>query len=241
MDNVIAESDLKTAIIVGASSSIGRAISARFRGPAARVITTYASQAPVSPEERTGALHLDLRDDAGIDAFVRQVKDISPRIDIAIFLSGILPGKSLNAYEFSEIDEVMSINFSGQAKVLLRMLPLLTARSRVLMFSSISAQRGSFDPIYAASKGALLSFVKSLAPRLPSGARINAIAPGLIQDSTMFREMTTERQEYHRGQVPSKHLLRQKDLADVVFDLCQNHWAHLNGACIDLNGGQYVR
>lgn len=135
----------------------------------------------------------------------------------------------------------MSINFSGQAKVLLRLLPLFTSRSCVLMCSSISAHRGSYDPIYAASKGALLSLVKSLATSLPPGARINAIAPGLIQDSTMFEAMSPERQEHHRNQVPSKQLLRKQDLAEIIFDLCQDHWAHLNGACIDLNGGQHVR
>jgi NAD(P)-dependent dehydrogenase (short-subunit alcohol dehydrogenase family) len=142
----------RTVVIIGASSSIGRAISARFRNPMSRIITTYSSHYPASPEEEASALHLDLRDEAGIDIFVQHVKEISPRIDIAIFLSGILPGKSLETYEFSEVDEVMSINFSSQAKVLMRMLPLLSDRSRLLMFSSISAQRGSFDPIYAASK-----------------------------------------------------------------------------------------
>lgn len=228
-------------VVVGASSSIGSAISARFRSPAARVITTYASHAPASAEAQVDALHLDLREDASIDSFSQRLKGILPRVDIAIFLAGLLPGKSLDAYGFSEIDEVMSVNFNGQAKVLSRLLPLLTERSRVLMFSSISAQRGSFDPIYAASKGALLSFVKSMASRLPPGARINAIAPGLIQDSTMFRDMTKERQDHHRKQIPSGQLLRNEDLAAVVFDLCQAHWSHLNGACIDLNGGQYVR
>lgn len=228
-------------VVVGASSSIGGAITARFRSQAARIITTYASHAPASAEAQVDALHLDLREDASIDSFSQQLKVTLPRVDIAIFLAGLLPGKSLDEYGFSEIDEVMSVNFNGQAKVLSRMLPLLTGRSRVLMFSSISAQRGSFDPIYAASKGALLSFVKSMASRLPPGARINAIAPGLIQDSTMFRDMTEERQDYHRKQIPSGQLLRNESLAAVVVDLCQDHWGHLNGACIDLNGGQYVR
>lgn len=236
-----AEPDVETVVIIGASSSIGREISARFQGPMTRVLTTYSSRVPTSSAEQTHALHLDLRDNASIDGFVQEIKGITPRIDVAIFLSGILPGKSLGGYEFSEVDEVMSINFNGQAKLLTKMLPLLTERSRLLMFSSISAQRGSFDPIYAASKGALLSFVKSLATQLPSGARINAIAPGLIQDSAMFEDMKAERREYHRRQVPSGQLLRQQDLANVVFDICQDHWAHLNGACIDLNGGQYVR
>jgi 3-oxoacyl-[acyl-carrier protein] reductase len=234
-------SGLDNVIIIGASSSIGRAISSRFRAAATRVITTYTTQAPFSPEEQTDAFQLDLRDEASIERFARQVADIAPQLDGVIFLAGVLPGKNLAGYGFSEIDDVMAINFNGQAKLMQRFLPLLTERSRLLMFSSISAQRGSFDPIYAASKGALLSFVKSLATQLPEGARINAVAPGLIQGSAMFMDMKTERREHHRLQVPSRQLLSQDDLASVVFDLCQAHWAHLNGACIDLNGGQYVR
>ena len=232
---------METIVIVGASSSIGSVISARFRSASTHVITTYTSRPPSGADEQAGALFLDLRNDGSIDAFMRQVEKLTSRIDVAIFLSGVLPGKNLGEYEFSEIDEVMSVNFNGHAKLIRRMLPLLTPRSRLLLFSSISAQRGSYDPIYAASKGALLSLVKSLATRLPPGARINAVAPGLIQDSTMFHAMTPDRQDYHRNQVPSKQLLRQEDLAEVVFDLCQDHWAHLNGACIDLNGGQNVR
>jgi 3-oxoacyl-[acyl-carrier protein] reductase len=230
---------MESIVIVGASSSIGAAIAERFRNPSTRVITTYASSAPASasPDE----LFLDLTDNASIDAFARQLATLAPAVDVAIFLAGILPGKSLQDYEFDMIDTVMSVNFNGQAKLLKRMLPLLTPRSRLLLCSSISAQRGSFDPIYAASKGALLSFVKSLVGRLPPGARINAIAPGLIQDSAMFDAMTPQRQEYHRDQVPAKQLLHKQDLANIIFDVCQEHWAHLNGACIDLNGGQHVR
>lgn len=236
-----ADTSVETVLVVGASSSIGSAISARFRSASQRVIMTYTSTPPGDAREQSDAFFLDLRDDGSIDAFARQVEERTPRIDIAIFLAGILPGKRLEDYEFAEIDEVMTVNFNGQAKLIMRMLPLLTARSRLLLFSSISAQRGSYDPIYAASKGALLSLVKSLATGLPPGARINAIAPGLIQDSAMFQGMTPERQEYHRNQVPSGQLLRQQDLAEIVFDLCRDHWAHLNGACIDINGGQNVR
>jgi 3-oxoacyl-[acyl-carrier protein] reductase len=144
-------------------------------------------------------------------------------------------------YTFEEIDKVMSINFTGQAKLIKKIIPLLSKKSRLLLLSSISAQKGSYDPIYAASKGGLLSFVKSLLPSLPVGASINAIAPGLIQDSTMFKNMTSDRQDIHKAQINSGKLLNEEDLAKIIFDLCQDHWNHLNGACIDLNGGQYVR
>ena len=231
---------METVVIVGASSSIGSTIVSRF-AKLNRVVTTYSSKAPPEGAQEPNAFHLDLQEDSSIELFVEELNKIVTSIDVLIFLSGILPGKDLKGYSFEEVDQVMAVNFSGQAKLLMRMLPFLTERSRLLMFSSISAQRGSFDPIYAASKGALLSFVKSVCTQLPAGARINAIAPGLIQDSAMFLEMTSQRQQFHRQQIPAQRLLGQQDLADIVFDICQPHWAHLNGACIDLNGGQYVR
>jgi 3-oxoacyl-[acyl-carrier protein] reductase len=230
----------ETVVIVGASSSIGSAVASRF-SKASRVIATYASRKPEVVDVGTDACHLDLRDELSITHFVDQLKTISLGVDVLIFLSGIVPGKDLKGYSFEEVDDVMAVNFSGQAKLLMKMLPMLTGRSRLLMLSSISAQRGSFDPIYAASKGALLSFVKSVCTQLPPGARINALAPGLIQDSAMFIEMASQRQEFHRKQVPSQQLLDIPALADIIFDICQPHWSHLNGACIDLNGGQYVR
>ena len=53
--------------------------------------------------------------------------------------------------------------------------------------------------------------------------------------------MTSDRQELHKEQIHSGKLLDENALAKIIFDLCQDHWSHLNGACIDLNGGQYVR
>ena len=235
------EINFGTVLIVGGSSSIGEVILEQFYRTSECLITTYTSTPTFNLNEQIHSLSLDLRDDCSIEVFSQKLKALTPKIHIAIFLSGILPGKSLSAYEFVQIDEVMDVNFIGQAKLLLRIFPLLTSQTRIFMLSSISAQRGSFDPIYAASKGAILSLVKSLASALPPGARINAIAPGLIQDSAMFYAMPQKRQAHHKKQATSKQLLQQLDLAKIIFDLCQDHWGYLNGACIDINGGQYVR
>lgn len=232
---------MENVLIIGASSSIGNEISSVFRDASRRVITTYSSKSPGDEQDPADAFQLDLAMNESIETFTENLKSKIKKVDIAIFLSAVLPGKQLTQYKFSEIDNVMAVNFNGQAKLIQGILPLLNSRSRLLLFSSISGQRGSFDPVYAASKGALLSLVKSLIFELPRGARINAIAPGLIQGSAMFNDMTPERQEYHRNQIPSRHLLHPQDLAKVVFDICQDHWQHLNGSCVDLNGGQYVR
>lgn len=232
---------MKNILIVGASSSIGKEISSVFRDASMRVITTYSSNLPSGEQDQLDALQLDLSRNKSIESFIEKLINKVNSVDIAIFLSAVLPGKQLAQYQFSEIDNVMAVNFNGQVKLIQGIFPLLNSRSCVFLFSSIAAQRGSFDPVYAASKGALLSLVKSLIFELPRGARINAIAPGLIQDSAMLKDMAPERQEYHRNQIPSGTLLHPKDLAKIVFDLCQDHWKHLNGSCVDLNGGQYVR
>jgi 3-oxoacyl-[acyl-carrier protein] reductase len=230
----------KNVIIVGGSSSIGNSIISKFRSPSTNIIASYFTKKEIKPDDRIHPVKLDLNNDQSTEEFIEEVKSIIPHINTAIFLAGILPGKNLKEYDKTDMEKVMMVNFTGQAKVLKGLLPLFASGSQIIMISSISAQKGSYDPIYAASKGAILSLVKSLAAGL-EGVRVNAIAPGLIQDSTMYKEMTADRQELHRRQTVQKKLLSMSDLADVIYDISQDHWKHLNGACIDLNGGQYVR
>lgn len=233
---------MKTIIVLGGSSSIGKSICNEFNTQDNRVISTYFSKKDLlNNSKNTESICLNLNDNESIIDFSKKLVSEKISIDILVSLAGILPGKNLLEYSFEEIDEVLSVNFIGQAKLIRNILPLLTNKSKLLLFSSISAQKGSFDPIYSASKGAILSFIKSLLPIIPEGATINAIAPGLIQDSTMFKDMTKDRQEFHKKQIFSGNLLDKDDLAKIIFDLCQDHWGHLNGACIDLNGGQYLR
>lgn len=230
----------KKIIIVGASSSIGSAIVSKFNSPKTRLIVTHHSKQNIKFEENVHSVKLDLEKNKSIGNFIKEVHLILSHIDTIIFLAGILPGKNLKEYIPSDIEKVMTVNFTGQAKVIKGLLPLLDSNSQVIMISSISAQKGSYDPIYAASKGAILSFVKSLAVGL-GGVRVNAIAPGLIEDSKMYKEMSEDRQELHKSQTANRQLLNISDLADIVYDMSKNHWKHLNGACIDLNAGQYVR
>ena len=178
---------MENVLIIGSRSIVGQEIASVFQSSQANVILSHSIETDASVSKAAKALHLDLRENNSINSFVKQLDKLMPKIDIAIFLSGILPGQNLQTYQFDEIDEVMSINFNGQAKLISKLLPNFTKKSRLLLFSSISAQRGSFDPIYAGSKGVclLLNLFQGLAIR----SSVNAIAPGLIQDSGMFRAM----------------------------------------------------
>jgi len=144
------------------------------------VIETYTSNKLDILDKHPSALHLDLRSNKSIDDFLRKLNKICSNIDIAIFLSGVLPGKKLDKFESSDVYEVMAVNFNVHGKLISKILSLFNERWRLLLFSCISVQRGSFDPIYAVSKSVVLSLIKSLATALPSGTRINAIELSLI-------------------------------------------------------------
>ncbi len=116
----------------------------------------------------------------------------------------------------------------------------MSDRSVILFLGSVYGERGSFDPIYAASKGALAAFAKSLAAWNKGRVRANIISPSLIESSTMYEDMAPDRRAFHAQANPSGELVQSEDLAGVIFDLTLPHWKHVNGTVIRVNGGSYL-
>ena len=227
-------------LVVGANSAIGIAIVRQFINQGDIVIATHCKSNPEFANDNLEWLHLDLSDEESIDLFIKGLANNKLPIDSAIFVSGVLPGKSLENYLHKEMNTVLDINFLGQAKCVQALLPLLANPSQILMISSVSGERGSYDPIYAASKGAIIAFVKSLATSLPPQVRCISIAPGLVKGSGMYEAMAAEIRKTHLDRTPLKKLITAEELAKIVFDLTKSHWAYANGACIRINGGAYV-
>lgn len=229
-------------LIIGGSSTVGLSIAKVFKSNAKHIIISFHKNKINSLKNKNiSTLELNLCDKESINLFVKRVKKTVKKLDVILFISGVLPGAKLENYNKNNFEEVMSINFSSQAIILKEILSLIHSKSKIIMFSSISGQKGSFDPIYAASKGAILSFVKSMVSQIPKGATINAVAPSLIEDSSMYFAMKKKRRDYHKSKTQSGELLKTDDLSNIIYDLCKPHWNHLNGSCIDINGGQYVR
>jgi 3-oxoacyl-[acyl-carrier protein] reductase len=167
-------------------------------------------------------------------------KEIHTPIDIVFFLSAILPGKSLEEYDLSLMEKVMTVNFTGQAMLLKKLIPHLSKDSQIIIMSSISADRGSYDPMYSASKAAQHGFVKSLALQLAPNTRINIISPGLVDESSMFNDMQSQTREKHLLNTPMKRLTTKKEIVGIMINLCDPAWANVTGQVIRVNGGAYV-
>lgn len=229
-----------TTLVIGGSSAIGLAVAREFHLSGDSVIATYFKHSVAVSLPPVSWVCLDLASNESIDSLHAWLRDNGSRLDKVVFIAGLLVGKSLQDYSLDEMDAAMNINFLGQAKCVQRLLPLLNDPAQIVMMSSISGERGSYDPIYAASKGAVIAFVKSLATWLPPRVRCLAIAPGTVDGSAMHASMSAQTQRDHLHRTPLKRLMTPADLAKVVVDLTKDHWAHANGSCVRINGGAYV-
>lgn len=216
-------------VVVGGSSSIGREIVSAFDRRGAEVLATHTAH-PVG-----SSIHLNVTSIDSLTSFGAAVEAFRP-IDVVVFASGVLPGKAINAYSLDEMADVMGVNATGAALVAQQVLPRMRS-GHLLILGSISGLRGSYDPIYAASKAALIGLAKSLAKYNADQARVNYVAPALVEDSAMFYDMTPERRQHHAAASPTGKLITKTDLAEIIVDLTGPAWKHLNGAIIDLTGG----
>jgi hypothetical protein len=128
-----------------------------------------------------------------------------PSIDLAVFAQGISP----------------SSNLSDMTKEHAR--------------TSNAAAKGSYDPSYAAAKGATVSLTKSLAKELKDRVRVTCIAPGLVADSPVHRSMTPEHAATHEARMFGNRLVRGEEVARLIWEIYRN--PALNGCVIPIDGG----
>lgn len=223
--------------VIGGSSSIGRHVVSAFCSSGCSVLSTYRNNARHDQMEGETQVALDLATRSSIEGFAQDVPSHLGEVDVLVLLAGILPGKSLKDYGDDEIHRVMDVNFTAQAILVRHLLPHLADGALTVMVTSISGERGSYDPIYAASKAAGAAFTRSMASWMAPKVRFIALAPSLIADSAMYHDMAPERRTYHQQRSANKELVSAQDLAAIIVDLASPHWRHLNGGVIRITGG----
>ncbi|HHT75053.1 MAG: SDR family oxidoreductase [Methanomassiliicoccaceae archaeon] len=166
-DNVI--------LITGSSIGIGRATALRFSEEGSRIVITYhrdEEEAWEAAEEcqRRGArgtmvLRLDLRDDVNIRKAVADTVGEMGHIDVLVNNAGVIERKPVEEQTFEDIEQQLRINLEGTIKMTRTCLPHL--RKMVINVVSLTAHRGYPDlGVYAASKGGMISFSRTLAEEI---------------------------------------------------------------------------
>ncbi len=118
---------------------------------------------------------------------------------------------------------------------------MLDRGGRIVLVSSTAGQRGeAYHADYAASKGAMISFVKSLAVELAAREiTVNSVAPGWV-DTEMVASAIGDQRDRIAATIPVGRIATPKDIAGPIVFLCSDFARHVTGEILNVNGGSVL-
>jgi 3-oxoacyl-[acyl-carrier protein] reductase len=167
------------------------------------------------------------------------------RVDLLICNAGIWEGAPVEEISEELWDRTMEINLKGTWTICRAAIPLMKRQrfGRIVIVSSTAGQRGEANVSnYAASKGAQISFTKSLAPELaPFGINVNCVAPGWV-DTDMNTEVFAEkdRRKSILSTIPLGRVATPDEIACPIVFLCTEWAQHITGEVLNVNGGSVL-
>jgi 3-oxoacyl-[acyl-carrier protein] reductase len=241
----------RSALVTGAASGIGQAVCARLKQEGVRVFGTdihplgdliVADLTQADEVEKLAAL-------VGTPDFVVNIAGGPVAPSHADSLPALPSGSSaIEEIRESQWAGVLAANLTTAFLVCRAFVPGMKARrsGRIVNFASIAARRGS-DRVgvhYAAAKGGIIGFTKSLALELgPCGITVNAIAPGLIATERIEKASwgygSPQEREVFVASLPLRRAGTPEDIAGVVAMLLSDAGGYVSGATVDVNGGWY--
>jgi NAD(P)-dependent dehydrogenase (short-subunit alcohol dehydrogenase family) len=246
----------KTALVTGASRGIGRATAVALAKAGARVLVHYGrskqeAESLVAEIQSKGgsadAISVDLGTPEGAGLLARQVRAIvGDRLDVLVLNAGISKAARIADYTVEDFDNLFATNVRGPFFLVQQLLPVLGEGSSIVAISSAGARTvvgkpGVENPsilAYASTKGALETLVRNWAAVLgPSGIRVNAVAPGVIDTDMSNFTKTEAGREVALGMQALKRIGKPEDVADVVVFMASDAARWITGVSIPVDGG----
>lgn len=239
----------KVVLVTGGSRGIGRATAELFCAEGAKTTVTYArskEQADLFVEAMSSkgfsaaAIKADCSKKDEVEAAIESLMSEHGRIDVLVNNAGITKDQLLLMMSDEDWHSVIDTNLNSvfiSTKIVLR--HMLRKRSGVVInLSSIAGSKpGKGHCNYAASKGGIEAFTKSVAAELGGkNIRINAVAPGMIEtDMSQFvREAAGEE---IKNQIALKKFGNPKDIANAIVFLASDAAAYITGEVLHVDGG----
>jgi 3-oxoacyl-[acyl-carrier protein] reductase len=240
----------KTALVTGASRGIGRATATALAEAGAHVLVHYGRSKEeagsiVAGIQRKGVhadtISADLGTREGATLLARHVRSVvGDRLDVLVLNAGISKSARLVDHTVEDFDNLFATNVRGPFFLVQQLLPILGEGSRIVAISSAVARTvvgkpGVENPsilAYASTKGALEILVKNWAAILgPSGIRVNAVAPGVVDTDMSNFTKTEAGREVALGMQALKRIGKPEDVADVVAFMASDAARRITGDC----------
>jgi NAD(P)-dependent dehydrogenase (short-subunit alcohol dehydrogenase family) len=246
----------KVAVVTGASRGIGQACGLYLARAGAKVVVNYRDQLEAAEKtldeiRQNGSdglvVQADVSKPGGAEALIRQAEAHFGRVDVLVSNVGV--GSALNAEQLTEEEflKVFHTNVLSHSSAVRAVLPSMKARGwgRIISIASVVGRSGKgfigTSPAYAAAKGALISYNRSLAREC--GAHhitVNSVCPGWIDWPGKQRNVPPGLREQAVREMPMGRTGSAEDVAGAVLYLASDLASYVTGVSLDVNGGLYM-
>ncbi|WPJ95362.1 SDR family NAD(P)-dependent oxidoreductase [Coraliomargarita algicola] len=244
----------RTALITGSCQGIGLGIAEVLAQMGARIIlngliTDEEARPALNKIRKIGAEVIyhqaDVTDESSVENMFSKNESKFGSIDIMINNAGICYPHTIEEISLQEWQEMLNVNITANFLCARAAFKRMKARKwgRIIQISSVTAHQGAlFGHVhYAASKGAQLSFSKTLArTAAPYNITVNSICPGIILTDLLQRTYPAEKIKELADSVPLG-LGNPYDVGAAAGYLCSESGRYVTGATIDINGGMNIR
>jgi NAD(P)-dependent dehydrogenase (short-subunit alcohol dehydrogenase family) len=242
----------KVAVITGADSGIGRAVAVLFAKEGASVVVVYLSEhndAKITQQaiEHYNSECLLIAGDISKESFCTSIisKTIKKfgKLDILINNAGVhYESKSLTDISTAQLTKTFATNIFSMFWLTKAALAYLKKGSNIINTASVTAYRGSDHLIdYAATKGAIVSFTRSLSANLvKKGIRVNAVAPGPIWTPLIASTLKPADVAKFGSSSPMERAGEPYEVAAAYLFLASSDASFITGQTIHVNGGEIV-
>lgn len=242
----------KVALITGGDSGIGKAVAVLFAKEGADIIIAYLSETKDAKETKkeieTYARKCTLiKGDLGKENHCKKVIETTikahKRIDIIVNNAGLhWESKSIEDITTEQLTKTFQNNFYSYFWITKYAMPYLKKGSCIINTASVTAYRGSPELIdYSATKGAIISFTRSLSANLVAkGIRVNAVAPGPIWTPLIASSFKPKKNSEFGSDSPMKRAGQPNEVASSFLFLASDDSSYISGQVLHPNGGEIV-
>jgi 2-hydroxycyclohexanecarboxyl-CoA dehydrogenase len=240
--------DGRTALITGGASGIGRATVMEFARCGATVICAdIDAKKGAELAKEAGAAKLtvdyaavDLADSASIRRCVADVLTRHPRIDILVNAAGWGEMQAFIENKPDYIDRLVAINLGGPVHLTQALLPTMIAagKGKIVSVASDAGRVGSTgETVYAAAKGGVIAFTKSLAREVARySINVNCVCPGPT-DTPMLQTRPEKVREAFIRATPFRRFAKPQEIADAILFFASSRSDYITGQILSVSGG----